>query len=213
VAGWHGSEFRNKLPQTGAARSAPCVGLLHSAAGYQDVPDHDKSPSVQLCHRAVPPPLEGHAVSGAGLSGLRGSPSLGDASWPLLKRILVSRQQNWSMGCLSLCPASLHISAAKPRPDVFMQQLQSHLPCVADHSGQCAGSPTPLPALQKVTFLYLRAPLLSPGLLPAYCSPHPIQLQVLSNRGWQQATGCVRRQHQATSGAYPHLGVYGALPR
>jgi hypothetical protein len=69
------------------------------------------------------------------------------------------------------------LSVAEHSPAVFVQQLQSSLPCVADQSGPRQSVPTPSsPALQKAAFVYVRSPPLAAGLSPAYRGPYRVRV-------------------------------------
>jgi hypothetical protein len=62
---------------------------------------------------------------------------------------------------------SQFLTAAEPPPSLFVNQLQSHLPCVADRSGTGSStSVSPPTSLQAAAFMYVKSPLLSPGLTP-----------------------------------------------
>jgi transposase InsO family protein len=50
------------------------------------------------------------------------------------------------------------LSVAEPLSAVFLQQLRSFLPCVADRADRGQAVPTPLaPALQKAAFVYVKS--------------------------------------------------------
>jgi hypothetical protein len=72
---------------------------------------------------------------------------------------------------------SQFLTAAEPPPSLFMNQLQSHLPCVADRSsGGSATSVSPPASLQSAALTYVKSPPLSPGLTPAYRGPYRVRV-------------------------------------
>jgi transposase InsO family protein len=75
------------------------------------------------------------------------------------------------------CPLSLpgqFLTSSKPPPTSFLHQLNSSLPCVSDESHRVLPPPVGAQRLQEVAYVYMKTPLVSPSLSPAYRDPFRI---------------------------------------
>ncbi len=100
---------------------------------------------------------------------------------------------------------SQFLTAAEPPPSLFVNQLQSHLPCVADRSGSGSGTSVSPPAsLQSAAFVYVKSPPLSPGLTPAYCGPYRVRVP---GQKYFMVEISGRPQAVSVDNIKPHLGT------
>jgi hypothetical protein len=97
------------------------------------------------------------------------------------------------------------LSIAEPPTAVFVQQLRSSLPCVADQvgSGQATSTP-PDSTLQSAAFVYVKSPPLAAGLTPYYRGPYCVRVPgqkyfVIEINGRPQAV--------SVDNIKPHLGL------
>jgi hypothetical protein len=105
---------------------------------------------------------------------------------------------------------SQFLTAAEPPPSIFVNQLQSHLPCVADRSSSSLDTSVSSPSsLQAAAFVYVKSPPLSPGLAPAYRGPYHVRVPgqkylVIEISGRPQAV--------SVDNIKPHLGTAPISP-
>jgi transposase InsO family protein len=96
------------------------------------------------------------------------------------------------------------LTTSKPPPSEFVQQLRSHIPCIADRPDdkQVAAQPPPF-SLQSAAFVYVKSPPASPGLTPAYRGPY--RVRVLGRKYFVIEIGG-RPQAVSVDNIKPHLG-------
>jgi transposase InsO family protein len=63
------------------------------------------------------------------------------------------------------------IAVPEPPPEIFVQQMQAGVPCVAPLPQQSVRGGSPSPSLQAADFVYVRSPPASPALTPLYRGP------------------------------------------
>jgi hypothetical protein len=69
------------------------------------------------------------------------------------------------------------LTATEPLPTGFVQQLRSHVPCIADRPDYTQAVAKPRPSsLQSAAFVYVKSPPASPGLTPAYRGPYRVRV-------------------------------------
>jgi hypothetical protein len=117
-------------------------------------------------------------------------------------------------GCQISLPGQF-LSAAEPPPASFVRQLTSPLPCVADISHIPCECPASARRLQEAAYVYVKAALVSPSLLPVYRGPYCVL--VLGQRYFiLEVSG--KPQALSADNLKPHLGSSlvhptAALPR